>query len=196
MSHPSDIFPTRRGVIAAIAILAGTIVAPMTAEAADREAIDARVRLALEELYRDVPGARDLAAESKGMLIMPSVVKGGFIVGGSYGEGALRINHPGRGYAGNEEYYSVAAASIGFQAGVQETKHVLFFLTDRALEKFRSSDGWEAGVDAEVTVPDAGANIGVDTTSQSNPVIGVVFGEDGLMLGASLEGAKYSRIVR
>jgi lipid-binding SYLF domain-containing protein len=178
-----------------LAFVAG-LAAPLAAGAADREVIDARVKLALEELYREMPGARELAADAKGLLVMPKVVKGGFIVGGAYGEGALRVNMPGRGYAGNAEYYSVAAASIGFQAGLQETSHVLFFLTDRALEKFRASSGWEVGADAEITLLEAGANVGVDSTSFENPVVAVVFGEDGLLIGASLEGAKYSRIVR
>lgn len=183
--------PNRRMVLASLAgvALVGT------AEAAEREVIDARVELALRKLYREVPGADELASRAKGMLIMPDVIKGGFIVGGSYGEGALRINGPG-GYAGNDSYYSLAAASVGFQAGLQQTSHVLFFLTDRALERFRNSDGWEAGIDAEVTFPDRGLNVGADTTSHSAPVIGVVFGEDGLLLGASLKGAKYSRIAR
>jgi len=187
---------TRRNLLSAVTITGAAISFGPIAVAADREVIDARVKLALDELYRDVPGARDLAAEAKGMLVMPQVVKGGFIVGGSYGEGVLTINHPGRGYDGADAYYSVGAASVGFQAGVQSTSHVLFFLSDAALSRFQNSDGWEAGADAEVTLLDAGANIGVDTTSQSNPVVAIVFGEDGLLVGASLEGAKYSRIVR
>jgi len=187
---------TRRQILIGLASASMALGAASLARAADRSVIDARVKLALEELFRDVPGARDLAAEAKGMLVMPSVVKGGFIVGGSYGEGALRINEPGRGYEGNAAYYSVAAASVGFQAGVQETSHVLFFLTDRSLSKFQNSDGWEAGADAEVTLLEQGANVGVDSTSQGNPVVAVVFGADGLLVGASLEGAKYSRIAR
>ena len=115
---------------------------------------------------------------------------GGLIVGGAYGEGALRIGGV------SEEYYSVAAASIGFQIGVQTTKQALFFMTEDALARFRRADGWEAGVDAEVTFPGAGVNVGTDTTVRNAPIVGIVFGEDGLMAGASLQGSKYSRVNR
>lgn len=163
--------------------------------AAEAEVIEARTNLALEKLYAEVPGARDLAAEARGMLVMPRVVKGGLLVGGSYGEGALRLNTP-EGYGPTVEYYSVAAASFGLQAGVQETSHVLLFLTDAALAGFRRADGWEIGADAEFTALDKGVNLDVNTTKASKPVLAIVFGGSGLLLGASLEGAKYSRIAR
>lgn len=185
---------TRRHFLGLAATLAGAIVLP--AAAAEREVIDARVNIALARLYAEVPGAQDLSQRAKAMLIMPQIIKGGFILGGAYGEGALKINDPTGGYNNTAGYYSVAAASIGLQAGVQETNHVLFFLTDAALATFRNSDGWEIGADAEVTVPDHGVNIGVNSTEFEQPVVGIVFGEDGLLLGASLEGAKYSQIAR
>lgn len=164
--------------------------------AAERDVIEARADLALDELYSEVPGSRALAARARGMLIMPKVVKGGFLVGGTYGEGALRLNREDGGYGPTVGYYSVAAASIGLQAGVQRTRHVLFFLTTEALEKFRRSDGWEIGADAEITMLDKAVNIDVNSTAFEKPVVGIVFGGSGLLIGASLEGAKYSRIDR
>jgi lipid-binding SYLF domain-containing protein len=155
-----------------------------------------RVKVALDRLWADVPNARDLAARARGMLVMPDVVKGGFVLGGAYGEGALRLNDPAQGYEKKGGYYSVGAASVGLQIGVQSTSHVLFFMTDEALAKFQRADGWEIGADAEVTFPDKGLNAGIDSTSFEKPVIGVVFAEDGLLIGVSLEGAKYSRINR
>lgn len=184
---------TRRPVLAALAAIVVATAAPARAEEA--AAIDARVNLALERLYAEVPGARDLAQRAYGILVMPDVVKGGFILGGAYGEGALRLND-GSGYRNTAEYYSVGAASIGLQAGIQSTSHALFFLSEEALRKFRRADGWEAGVDAEVTFPDAGINVGADTTTNRKPIVAIVFGQDGILIGASLEGAKYSRVNR
>jgi len=169
---------------------ASVLTAPQMAAAADRDVIEAKVSLAFRELYDTVPGARELAGRAKGVLMMPDVTKGGFIVGGSYGEGALKIDGQ------TADYYSVAAASIGLQAGLQSSKPALFFLTDAALKKFHAKDGWEVGADAEVTVLDSGANLGVDTTSYQNPVVAVVFGQSGILAGASIEGAKYSLIKR
>ncbi len=188
---------TRRRAVAALAAAATLLISPAgPAAAASAETIDARVNVAMSELYEQVPHARELADRAKAMLIMPKVVKGSFLIGGAYGEGALRMNDPAAGYARTAEYYSVAAGSVGLQIGFQETAHVLFFLTDSALEKFRRQDGWEIGADAEVTFPEAGLNAAVNSTTAEKPVIGVVFSEDGLAIGASLEGLKYSRIQR
>jgi len=188
---------TRRSALQALATGAAAVALPaLPAHAADAAVIDARVNVALGKLWQQSPGAKELAARAKGMLVMPRVVKGGLIIGGAYGEGALRLNNPVSGYGPSAAYYSVSAASIGLQAGLQKTSHALFFLTDGALEKFRRADGWQIGADAEVTFPDAGLNIGVDSTSFEKPVVGIVFGEDGLLVGASLEGAKYSLIQR
>ncbi|MBK0400202.1 twin-arginine translocation pathway signal [Limibaculum sp. M0105] len=185
---------TRRPVLAALGALAvAAATGPALAE--DAAVIDARVNLALEKLFTEVPGTRDLSQKAFGILVMPEVVKGGFILGGSYGEGALRLND-GSGYKNTAEYYSVGAASLGLQAGIQSSSHALFFLTQASLDKFRRADGWEAGADAEVTFPSAGMNVGTDTTTAQKPIVAFVFGQDGLLLGASLEGAKYSRIVR
>ncbi len=190
---------TRRralGALAAIAASAATALPGPPARAAEAAVIDARVNLALGRLWSEVPSARDLASRAKGMLVMPDVIKAGFIIGGAYGEGALRLNDPVEGYEKHGGYYSVGAASVGLQIGVQSTSHVLFFMTDAALARFRRADGWEIGVDAEVTFPEAGLNVGLDTTSFEKPVIGVVFAADGLLVGASLAGAKYSPIQR
>jgi lipid-binding SYLF domain-containing protein len=169
---------------------AGAALATAPAMAEDAQVIDVKVRLAFDELYNTVAGARELAANAKGVLMMPDVTKGGFLIGGAYGEGALLINQNTVGY------YSVGAASFGFQAGLQSTKHALFFMTTAALEKFRRSDGWELGLDAEFTVPGKGLATGISTTTEQAPIILVVFGQDGLLLGASIEGAKYSPLIR
>ena len=182
---------TRRAALARIggaATCAALAVAPAQAE--QREVIDTRVRLAMEELRATVPGAAELLDQSRGVLIMPNIVKGGLILGGAYGEGALLVGGETVGY------YALAAASLGFQLGVQSTKQALIFMTDAALEKFRTSQGWQAGVDAEVTVPGDGLSAQLKTASREAPVIAIVFGQDGLMAGASVEGAKYSPIVR
>jgi lipid-binding SYLF domain-containing protein len=191
---------TRRralGALAAtIAATAATALPGQSARAAEAAVIDARVNLALGRLWSEVPSARDLSIRAKGMLVMPDVIKAGFIIGGAYGEGALRLNDPVEGYEKIGGYYSVAAASVGLQIGVQSTSHVLFFMTDEALARFRRSDGWEVGLDAEVTFPEAGLNAGIDSTTLKSPVVAVVFAEDGLLVGASLAGAKYSPLQR
>ena len=74
--------------------------------------------------------------------------------------------------------------------------HVLFFMSDGAVADFQRADGWEVGADAEVTFPEKGLNAQVNSTQFNKPVVGLVFGQDGVLVGASLEGAKYSPITR
>lgn len=155
-------------------------------------AIDANVDQAISQMYRVLPYTRDIAQRATGVLIMPGVVKAGLIVGGAYGEGALRL--PGDGYRASDGYYSFAAGSVGFQAGAQKTAHALFFMTPAALDGFRRGKGFEAGVDAEVTLIDAGVKADLNTTVTQKPILGVVFSQKGLLGGASLEGAKYTKL--
>ncbi len=182
------------GALGAIAVTRHFGIRP--AVAAERQVIDARINLALGKLYSKVHWAREVASRARGMLVMPRVIKGSFLVGGAYGEGGLRLNDPVHGYEKTVEYYAVAEGSLGFQIGLQKTSHVLFFMTESALRDFRNSAGWEIGVDAEVTFPDAGLSGSLDSTTMQKPIIGVVFNQDGFAIGASLEGAKYTKIVR
>ena len=63
-----------------------------------------------------------------------------------------------------------------------------------ALADFRRSQGWAAGADLKYATPEQGASIGKDTT-EMDPVIALVFGQAGLIAGATLSGTKYTRII-
>ena len=78
--------------------------------------IDASVDVAIGRFYKQVKGAEEFVKASKGMLVMPNVVKGAFIVGGEYGEGALRIGGK------SVDYYNTVSGSIGFKIGGQSTR--------------------------------------------------------------------------
>jgi lipid-binding SYLF domain-containing protein len=165
-----------------------TLAAPQDTRAASPAEIDAEADAALVRFYEEVPAAKDLAKKAKGILIFPNVVKAGLGVGGEYGEGALRAGGKSVGY------YNIAAASIGLQIGVQSRVEVLMFMTQEALDRFRASDGWEVGVDGSVAVVKTGVAGEIDTTSFGDPVIGFIFGEQGLMANLSLEGAKITKM--
>ncbi|MEM0923375.1 MAG: YSC84-related protein [Pseudomonadota bacterium] len=183
--------PTRRFVtlgLAATALAACQGGAPGNAPGT----INARVDTAIDTMYARLPFTRTLANQAEGMLIMPGVVKAGFVVGAAYGEGALRLRNSG--YRRTAQFYSFSSGSVGWQAGAQKTSHAIFFLTPDALATFRRRQGWEAGADAEVTLIDTGVKAEANTTNVQNPVVAVVFGQQGLLAGASLEGAKYTPI--
>lgn len=150
--------------------------------------IDARVDSTRDFLFSRYPGTRDLAARANGVLYMPLITEAGFGFGGGFGRGALRINDV------TVDYYAAFRATVGFQIGAQQYAHALFFMTEQALGEFRRADGWAVGADARYALPDQGASIGKETT-EINPVIALVFGQSGLIAGATLAGIKYSRII-
>lgn len=155
-----------------------------------RDDLDTAVRRAQSDLYANVPNARDVASRAAGVLIMPEVTEGGLFVGGAYGEGALLIGDA------PVEYFSVAVASFGFQAGFQTASQALFFMTPDALANFRTTDGWTAGAETKYVFKEDAASFGVSTDTVNLPVYAIVFGQQGILAGATVEGAKYSRIIR
>ncbi|HEX7436551.1 MAG TPA: YSC84-related protein [Caldimonas sp.] len=154
-----------------------------------RQSIDANVDGALSRLYEKSPGARELVSKARGTLVFPSVVSAGFVVGGSYGQGALRMR------GAPEEYYSLAAGSVGLLAGADSKVVVLLFMTQEALDKFESSKGWTVGADAGVTLVTVAANVEIDSKTAQQAIIGFVMTNGGLMANVSLEGAKFSRLM-
>ena len=150
--------------------------------------IDASVDVAIERFYKEVKGAEEFVKASKGMLVMPNVVKGAFVVGGEYGEGALRIGGK------TVDYYNTISGSIGFQIGGESKDIILLFMTGEALKSFRESKGWEAGVDGNVALISVGGGERADTTTLKDPVVAFVFDAKGLIADISLKGAKFSKV--
>ncbi|TDL84108.1 twin-arginine translocation pathway signal [Palleronia sediminis] len=181
---------TRRGVLlgAAASIAAASGCANGVASSG-ASTIDARVQATLNYLYQTYPATIDLRDKAAGLLVMPLITKAALGAGGAYGRGALVVN------GATVDYYSSAQASVGFQIGAQQYAHVLFFMTNEALYNFRTSAGWEAGADIEYAYSDRGGNLTATTITATSPVIGLIFGQAGLLAGASLDGTKYTRII-
>lgn len=156
--------------------------------AASKTEIDAQVRAAITELYKRQPAAQELANKAAGVLVFPQAIKVGLGFGGKVGEGALLVNGL------PVQYYRLTAGSFGFQLGAQARSEVLMFMTEGALQNFRNSQGWEAGVDGSVALIEFGVGDSVNTNSARDPIIGFVYGNKGLMYDLSLEGTKYWRI--
>ncbi|WP_233849323.1 BPSL1445 family SYLF domain-containing lipoprotein [Paraburkholderia sp. HD33-4] len=157
-------------------------------DASKRQSIDASVDGTMSRLFTTVPGSRELVSKARGVLVFPSVLQAGFIVGGQYGEGALRVGGATVGY------YSTVSGSFGLTAGAQSKALIFLFMTQDSLDKFRNADGWSAGVDASVALVKVGANGAVDTTTATAPVQVFVLTNAGLMGDVSLQGTKVSRL--
>ncbi len=175
-------------VLIAILIAAYSLVSPVPAGAASAREIEVKVDATLERFVDEVKGGDEFLRQASGVLVFPSVFKAGIGIGGEYGEGALRV--------GGEtvDYYSTAAASIGFQLGAQTKSIIIAFMTNEALQEFRASEGWKAGVDGSVALVEWGAGEDINTTDIKDPIVGFVFGNKGLMYNLTLEGSKFTKL--
>ena len=161
---------------------------PAFAQAASASEINRNATQALTTLYNDTPGAKALADKSKAILVFPSIVKGGFIIAGQYGDGALRKHGKTIGY------YRSLAASYGFQAGAQSFGYVLFFMDDDSVKYLDKSEGWELGSGPSLVVLDKGFGKNLSTTTLQKGVYAFIFNQKGLMAGIGLQGTKITKI--
>ncbi len=171
-----------------VAFALGALVSSNPAQAATAAEIDREARRVLGNLYKKIPSAKVLGEKAKGILVFPSITKGGFIVGGQYGEGALLKDGTTAGY------YETVSASYGLQAGVQKYGYALFFMTDAALGYLNKSDGWEVGTAPSLVVVDTGIAGGISTTTAQKDMYAFIFNQKGLMGGLGFQGTKITKI--
>lgn len=174
--------------IPAIVIVTISTLSPGLALAASASEIDRNATQALSLLYNTTPGAKALADHAKAILIFPGIVKGGFIVAGQFGDGALRQRGRTIGY------YRSLSASCGFQAGAQSFGYVLFFMDEASLAYLQKSHGWELGTGPSLVVLDKGFGKNFSTTTMHKGVYAFIFNQKGLMGGIGIEGSKITRI--
>jgi lipid-binding SYLF domain-containing protein len=151
--------------------------------------LDRKVDLAIKKFETDVEGEAKFLSKVKGYLVIPSVIKAGFIVGGEHGKGALRVKGV------TKYYYSLTSASVGYQIGAQEHSVLIAFLSETSLNNFMNSNGWEAGVDGSIAVAEWGKTGDISSISYEKPIIAFMYGSKGLMAGATVKGTKFQKIV-
>jgi len=162
---------------------------PVTTVYADKaKELDAAADAALDRFYKQVKDGKEVAEKAKGLLIMPSVKKGALIIGGEYGRGVLRIGGK------TVDYYSMMSGSVGFQIGGEAKDIIIAFNSSDALQKFRDSKGWEAGVDGNVALISKGAGESTVTAMAKDPIVAYVFDVKGLMADMSIKGAKFNKL--
>ena len=150
--------------------------------------INEDVQAALRKLYDSTPAAKALGEKAKGILIFPTIVKGGFMIGAKYGEGVLFREGKAVGY------YNIAGVSYGFQAGVQSFAYAMFFMTDSALRYVENTAGFEIGTGPSIVLVNAGMAKRLTTSTAQESIYGFVFGQKGLMAGVGLKGSKITKI--
>jgi lipid-binding SYLF domain-containing protein len=119
--------------------------------------INSGVQETLKQFRSEVKGGSKFLGQANGVLVFPSVYKGGLGIGAGYGEGALLVGGK------TVDYYNTVAAIIGFRLGAQKKSVVVAFTTTGAPAEFRRSDGWKAGVDGPVALIEWGVGEDINT---------------------------------
>jgi lipid-binding SYLF domain-containing protein len=176
--------PLRTTVCLALGVIASQPTSGLADSAAE---ISRNAKTALSTLYASNPAARAVGKQAKAVLVFPKIIKGGFMVGGQAGVGALIINGRTAGY------YNTVAASYGFQAGLQKFSYAMFFMNDAALGYLNKSGGWEVGSAPSLVVVDTGLARSLSTTTLRKGIYVFFFSQKGLMGGIGLQGTKITR---
>jgi lipid-binding SYLF domain-containing protein len=171
-------------LIAAISIAATSLVAL----AQTKSALEADAQQAYQNLISEVPAAKMLSKDAVAILIFPKITKGGFVVGGQYGEGVLMKDGAVIGY------YSTAGGSYGLQVGVQQFGYAMFFMKNEALNALNDTGGFEIGVGPSIVLIDEGMAKSTSSITMKEDVYAFIFGQKGLMAGLGLQGNKISKL--
>ncbi len=176
------------------AVLAAVLLVPALARtavaASPAEELVAESRFSIERLLADpgLPKLREWIGKARGVLIIPELVKGSFIVGAEGGSGVLMV----RGSDGtwsSPAFYTLAAASFGLQIGGQVSEVVFTLMTEGAVQALLA-DELKLGADASVAVGPFGLGVEASTTTNLGADIYAFSKTVGLFGGGSLEGAK------
>jgi lipid-binding SYLF domain-containing protein len=177
----------RIGTIAlAGAILFGSVNAYADSDAANL--VD-KARITVDDLKKDQEfgNAKELMRHAKAVMIVPSLIKGGFFVGGEGGEGVLLTKAPGDNWS-YPAFYTLASASFGLQIGLQQSELVLFVMSNKALNAFME-DEFKVGAEAGLAIVTLGSSAEVAATSAGKADIIVWASSSGAYAGITLNGS-------
>jgi SH3 domain-containing YSC84-like protein 1 len=133
---------------------------------------------------------RDLLDKARCVVVMPSVVKVAFVVGGDYGRGTM-VCRTGKDFSGRwgaPAMYALEGGSIGFQIGGEATDFVFLIMNDRGANSLLHSKG-KRGADASIAAGPVGRTTAADTDAYLRSEILSYSRARGLFVGVSLEGS-------
>lgn len=177
---------------AAAACVAAMAPAAAQGYSAEQELVD-RAAITLNKLVNDsqFSAIRDYLRQARGVLIVPELIKGGFILGAEGGDGVLLLRQPDGSWS-YPAFYTVGAGSIGFQIGVEAKEVVYIIMNDGAVEAVLS-DQAKVGVDLSGAFGPVGAGFSASTTTNLDRDIIAFSQGSGLFAGGSIEGSVIAR---
>jgi SH3 domain-containing YSC84-like protein 1 len=133
---------------------------------------------------------QELLVKAECIIVFPSVLKAAFVVGGSYGRGAMvcRTGEHFNGPWGSPAMYALEGASVGFQLGGQATDLVLLVMNERGASSILSSKV-KLGADASAAAGPKGRDASADTDAYLRAEILSYSRSRGLFAGISLTGS-------
>lgn len=129
--------------------------------------------------------ARDMMHRAKAVLIIPRLVKGGFIFGAEGGDGVL-LRRTGRGW-GEPKFYGMGSASFGLQAGLEQAELVFIINSDRALSGIEHGN-FKLGAGAGLTIVNLSSGAEGATTAHGGDIVVWTSGS-GAYAGISFNGS-------
>lgn len=140
------------------------------------------VQRAILAIKKADPGIEAFFQNSAGYVVLPSVGKGGFVIGGAYGEGLLLVDEKVDGFA------TMSQATIGLQVGGQKYAQFIFFKDDVAIGHFKRGN-FEFGAQASAVAIKAGAS--ADAAYDAGVAI-FTHAAGGLMLEGTVGGQRFT----
>src|SRR5271156_7114258 len=173
------------------------LVAPLSfAKPADENAKDEKNRLenagtVMQEIL-DIPDdiPQDLLDKARCVVVLPSVLKAAFVVGGSYGRGTMvcRTGKDFTGPWGAPAMYALEGGSVGFQIGAEATDFVILVMNNRGAESLLHSKV-KLGGDASIAAGPKGRTASADTDAYLRAEMVSYSRARGVFAGISLEGS-------
>lgn len=150
-----------------------------------------RARLTLLRLrqHPDLPELDRYMAGAKGIFIVPSLIKGGFILGGEGGAGALLVKAEDGSWS-SPAFYTIAAGSIGLQIGGQVSEVVFTLMSWGAVDAILSNNS-KLGGDLSIAVGPIGKGLEASTTTNLDADVYAFSTAVGAFAGGALEGAAF-----
>ena len=178
----------RRILMVAVAALALTV--PQLAKAASEQQTVADAVVVVQHLSSGsgvAANARDLLRRARGVMIIPSLVKGGFIFGAQGGTGVLLSRDAKTGTWSYPAFYAMGAGSFGFQIGLEVSKIMLIIMNDRALNAVMAAE-FKLGAEAGIAVATLGGGAEASTTAAGGADIYALAESAGLFGGVAIQG--------
>jgi lipid-binding SYLF domain-containing protein len=169
-------------------VMTGLAGQPAQAQNEQQQLVE-RSRLVLDAFLSDpqFESVRVYVQNAYAVLIMPQMLKGGFLVGANYGTGILLARDPQSGAWGEPAFYGMGGASIGLQIGLQSSDMIFTIMSEGAVDKVLAH-GLKFGADAGVAAGRLGAEVGTGTTTYLGEDIYAWGRSQGLFGGFWLDG--------